>query len=47
MKILKIQNGGHGGRHIGNSCHVTKKVILNKCENLIFSLSHLTCIISL
>ena len=35
MKILKNQNGGHGGLHIGNSCHV-KKVILNKCENCIF-----------
>ena len=28
MKSLKIQNGGHGGRHIANSYHVTKKVSL-------------------
>ena len=24
MKFLKVHKGGHGGRHIGNSCHVTK-----------------------
>ena len=24
MKVLNDENGGHGGRHIGNSCHVTK-----------------------
>ena len=21
-KVLKVHKGGHGGRHIGNSCHV-------------------------
>ena len=47
MKLLKVQNGGHGGRHIGNSCHVTKTLLLNKCENCILLLSYLTCIISL
>ena len=32
MKVLKVQNGGHESRHIGNFCHVIKiKLILNKC----------------
>ena len=47
MKVLKVQNGDHGGRPIGTSCHVTKKLILNKCESCILLLSYLTCIISL
>ena len=25
MKVLKVQNGGHESRHIGNFCHVIKK----------------------
>ena len=47
MKVLKVHKGGHGGRHIGNSYHVTKVLILNKCENCILLLSFLTCIIFL
>ena len=47
MKVLKVQNGDHGGRHIGNSCHVTKKLILSKCESCILLQSYFYCIISL
>ena len=46
MKLRKIQNGGQGGHHIGNSDPVTKKFILNQCENRISLLPYLTCITS-
>ena len=47
MRVLKVQNGAHESSHIGNFCHVTKKLILNKCLNCIYFLSCLACIISL
>ena len=44
--FLKIQNGGQGGCHIGNSCHATKNLIL-KYESWILHLLNLNKIISL